>query len=121
VQQILWIEIIAKALIGVTLMIAPLTAASILGVQRPDTGFWPRLLGGLTLGVAAGVWVGTEFPNVHGSLGPGGLIPINLFAAGALIAQLILGSAAPTKRGKLCIAVSVLLLLALAFLEIAHV
>jgi hypothetical protein len=120
VQQILWIEIITKALVGVTLVIAPLTVASILGLQRPETGFWPRLLDGLTLGVAAGVWVGLKFPNAHGSLGPGGLIPINLFAASALIIPLILGSAAPTKRGKLCIAVLALLLLALAFLEIAH-
>ena len=45
----------------------------------------------------------------------------NFAAAGALIAPLILGKAAPSRRGKLVIAASAVLLLALAFLEIAHV
>lgn len=120
-QQILWAEIITKAVIGALLVIAPLTSASALGLQRPDRGFWPRLLGGLTLGIAAGVWIGLKFPNVRGAIGPGGLIPINFAAAAMLIAPLILGHAAPSRRGKLIIVLCAVALLALAFLEIAHV
>ena len=121
VQQILWAEIFLKTAAGALLVIAPLTAISLAGLQRPETGFWPRLLGAVTLAVATGIWVGLQFPSAHGPIGPAGLLPINLFAAAALIAPLILGTATPSRRGKLFIAASAVLLLALAFLEIAHV
>jgi hypothetical protein len=121
VQQILWAEIIVKGILGAVLLIGPQAASVVFGMQRPATGFWPRLLGGVVLGIAAGVWIGLKFPNAQGSIGPAGLIPINLLAAAALIAPLILGTAAPSRRGKLVIAASAFLLLALAFLEIAHV
>ncbi|HEY8194318.1 MAG TPA: ABC transporter permease [Hyphomicrobium sp.] len=120
-QQILWAEIFLKAVAGAVLVIAPLTVISLVGLQRPETGFWPRLLGAVTLAVAAGIWVGLQFPSAQGPIGPAGLIPINLFAAAALIAPLVLGKAAPSRRGKLFIAATAVLLLALAFLEIAHV
>lgn len=119
-QQILWAEIIVKGILGAVLFAAPQAASAVFGMQRPATGFWPRVLGGTVLGIAAGVWIGLKFPNAHGAIGPAGLIPINLFAAAALIAPLILGTAAPSRRGKVVIAVCAFLLLALAFLEIAH-
>jgi hypothetical protein len=121
VQQILWAEVVVKAVIGVALVLAPLATSALFGMQRPETGFWPRLTGGITLGIAAGVWIGLRFPDAHGSIGAGGLIPINLFASAALIAPLILGRAAPSRRGKFFIAASAVVLLTLAFLEIAHV
>lgn len=120
VQQILWAEVIVKAMIGAVLIIAPLTSASVLGLHRPDTGFWPRLCAGLIVGIAAGTWAGIAFPNVHGAIGPGGLIPINLAAASMLIGSLILGHAAPSRRGKIVVAMCAIILVALAFLEIAH-
>jgi hypothetical protein len=120
VQQILWAEIILKGLLGAVLFVAPQAASVVFGMQRPVTGFWPRLLGGVVLGIAAGVWIGLKFPNAHGVIGPAGLIPINLFAAAALVAPLILGTAAPSRRGKAVIAACTIVLLALAFLEIAH-
>lgn len=120
-QQILWAEIIIKGILGAVLLAAPLAASTVFGMQRPETGFWPRLVGGITLGIAAGVWIGLKFPNAHGSIGPAGLIPINLLAAAALIAPLILGTAAPSRRGKMAIAACTIVLLVLAFLEIAHV
>ena len=120
-EQILWAEITIKAITGGVLVFAPLTALALLGIERPEAGFWPRLLGAVTLGIAAGIWIGLQFPAAKGAIGPGGQIPINLAAAGALIAPLILGKAAPSRRGKLVIAASAVLLLGLAFLEIAHV
>lgn len=120
-QQILWAEIIIKAIAGGLLVFAPLTVLTLLGLERPNTGFWPRLIGAVTLGIAAGVWIGLQFPAAKGPIGPGGLIAINFATAGALIAPLILGTAAPSRRGKLVVAIVAILLLALAFLEIAHV
>ncbi len=119
-QQILWAEIFLKALAGAILVIAPLTAIRVAGLHKPNEGFWPRLLGALLLGVATGIWFGLQFPAAKGAIGPAGLIPINLLTAAAMLAALVLGSAAPTRRGRLFIAAAGVLLLALAFLEIAH-
>jgi len=121
VQQILWAEIFIKAIAGGLLFLAPLTTSTLLGLERPSTGFWPRLLGAMTVGIAAGVWIGLQFSAARGAIGPGGLIAINFATAAALIAALILGTAAPSRRGKLVIVIVAVLLLALAFLEIAHV
>jgi hypothetical protein len=120
VQQLLWFEVVFKAAAGVLLVLLPLTAIRIAGLQRPESGFWPRLLGAVTIGIAAAVFITLNYPQARGGLGPAGLIPINLAGAGALIAPLIMGMAAPTRRGRLVILTGAVALLALAFLEIAH-
>lgn len=120
-QQILWFEILLKAAVGTALVIAPSAMITMLGLSRAESVFWPRLLGGVSLGIAAAVWIGVAYPAAHGAIGPAGLIPINLLTASVLFGPLTLNAAAPTRRGKLLIAASGVLLLALAFLEIAHV
>lgn len=119
-QQILWAEIAIKAAIGLTLLIAPLIALSLAGIQKPDAGFWPRLTGALTLAIAVSIWIGLTYPEARGSIGPAALVPINLISAAILIAALVMGAAAPTRRGKLIVAAGAIALLALGFLEIAH-
>ena len=119
-QQLLWFEVAIKAAAGLILVLVPLTAIRITGLQRPENGFWPRLLGAVVVGLAAAVFITLNFPEARGGLGPAGLIPINLCGAGALIAPLIMGTAAPTRRGRLFILTIAVVLLALSFLEIAH-
>ena len=120
-QQILWFEVFLKAAAGLALIVLPVSAIRITGLHRPETGFWPRLLGAVVLGIAGGVFVTLQDPQANGGIGPAGLIPINLAGAGAMIAHLILGNAAPARRGRAFILVIALTLLALAFLEIAHI
>ena len=120
-QQLLWFEVLLKTAAGVVLVLLPLTAISAAGLYRPENGFWPRLLGAIVLGIAAAVFIPLNYPDAHGGLGPAGLVPINLAGAGAMIAPLIMGSAAPTRRGKLFILINAAVLLVLAFLEIAHI
>lgn len=120
-QQILWLEVFLKAAAGLTLLLVPLTSIRVAGMYRPENGFWPRLVGGVVLGIAAAVYISLQFPGARGGLGPAGLIPINLAAAAAMIAPLIMGTAAPSRRGKLFILVNAIVLLTLAFLEIAHI
>lgn len=119
-QQILWFEIIIKAAAGLTLVLTPLTAIRLVGMERPETGFWPRLLGAVVLGIAGAVFITLAYPDARGGLGPAGLIPINLAGAAAMLGALIMGSAAPTRRGRLFILANAVVLLTLAFLEIAH-
>jgi hypothetical protein len=121
VQHILWFEVFLKAGAGLTLLLIPLTALRLTGMQRPETGFWPRLLGAVVLGIAAAVFITLQYPSARGGLGPAGLIPINLAAAAAMIAPLIMGYAAPSRRGKLFVTVNAVTLLTLAFMEIAHI
>jgi hypothetical protein len=121
VEQILWFEIALKGIAGAVLVLTPSAVLALLGLERPETGFWPRLVGAIALAIAVGIWIGLQFPTAKGPIGPGGLIPLNLLAAAALIGPLILGKAAPRRRGKLVLAAFAVLFLALAFLEIAHV
>jgi hypothetical protein len=44
VQQLLWLETLLKFVPGLLLALAPLTTLRVLGLPRPETGFWPRLL-----------------------------------------------------------------------------
>ena len=120
-QQILWFEVVLKAAAGLALVLLPVSAIRLVGMQRPETGFWPRLLGAVVLGIAGGVLVGLQDPQAIGSIGPAGLIPINLAGAGAMLGHLIMGNAAPNRRGRLFILVNALALLTLAFMEIAHI
>lgn len=120
-QTILWFEVAVKAVAGLLLFVAPITLSRLAGFARTESGFWPRLAGALLAGIAMAVFAGLAFPAAHGGLGPAGLIAINLCGAVALIGPLILGKAAPTRRGRLFILATALTLLTLAFAEIAHI
>lgn len=120
-QQILWFEVVMKSMLGLALLLLPLTVARIAGFERPPTAFWPRLVGCGGLGVAAAVFIGLHFPDARGGLGPAGLVAINLGAAAGLLVPLIMGHAAPTRRGRLLILATMLALVALGFVEIAHI
>jgi hypothetical protein len=120
VQQILWAEVTIKAVVGIVLLIAPLVALTLVGIQKPDAGFWPRVTGALTLAIAASIWIGLKFPNARGSIGPAALVVINLISAATLLTASVMGAAAPTRRGKIIVAVGAVVLLLFGFLEIAH-
>ncbi|WP_423414708.1 ABC transporter permease [Hyphomicrobium sp. B1] len=119
-QQILWAEIAIKGTTGVVLIVVPLITLTLAGIEKPNSGLWPRLTGALILSIAVSVWIGLTYPEARGSIGPAALVPINLISAAILIAALVMGAAAPTRRGKLIVAAGAVVLLALGFLEIAH-
>ncbi|MCV0369335.1 MAG: ABC transporter permease [Filomicrobium sp.] len=114
----MWLETLLKATGGAVLLLLPLTACRILGLPKPQTGFWPRLLGALLLGVAAASYA--EGVGWRG-IGPTGLILINFISASAIFALLVLQRAAETARGRLVLSVLAGLLVLLSLLEIAHI
>jgi hypothetical protein len=76
VQQLLWLETLLKFVPGLLLALAPLTTLRVLGLPRPETGFWPRLCGALLIGIAGALFLeGTS--RGHG-LSLAGCIVINL-------------------------------------------
>jgi len=119
--QIAWFEVVLKGALGAALIIFPFSFLRLMGLHRDATRFWPRMAGLLLAGMAAGTAVPLLVPAARGGIGPAGHISINFFLAAGLLSCLVWGSAAPYRRGRLFILVLSLTLLALAFLEIAHV
>ncbi len=119
-QQLLWAEVVVKGTVGLALLLVPLVLLTLAGIQKPESGFWPRVAGAFTSGIAASVWIGMQYPDARGSVGPAALVVINLVVAALLVVALVLGIAGPTRRGKLSLAAIAAGLGAFAFLEIAH-
>lgn len=118
--QIAWFEVVLKGALAAALVLCPMTTLRLLGLHRDAVRFWPRLAGLLLAGIAAGTAIPLLLPAARGGIGASGNIAINLFAASGLLSSLVWGSAAPYWRGRLAVLVLGLVLLTLAFLEIAH-
>jgi hypothetical protein len=117
VQQLLWLETLLKLVPGVLLTLAPLTALRVLGLPRPDTGFWPRLCGALLLGISGALFLeGTS--RGHG-LDLAGVIVINLCGAAVLATLLILEAGPASRRGRATVWLIVCLLVIASVVEIA--
>ncbi len=117
-HQLLWLEVVLKLSAGVVLLVAPAATAAVLGLPRPGSGFWPRLLGAVLVGLAAA-------SALYGFLLPGrglslaGSLAVNLASAALLFATLMLGPP-PSRRGRAVLWLLTGLLLLLSLFEIAH-
>jgi hypothetical protein len=120
VLQLLWIETLLKLACGGLLLFLPNATARILGLTRAETPFWPQLLGGVLIGLAAATFLEGFVRNAHG-LGLAGAIAINFTIAATLATLLAVGKAAPARRGRALLWLAVILLVLLAFSELAVV
>jgi len=117
VQQLLWLETLLKLVPGAVLLVFPLTTLRVLGLPRPDTGFWPRLCGALLVGTAGALFLeGTA--RGHG-IGMAGIIVVNLTGAATLASLLVLDAGPASGRGKLAVWLIVCALILLSVTEIA--
>jgi len=118
VNQLLWIEVLLKLAAGLMLLMAPTAVAAVLGLPRPGSGFWPRLLGAVLVGIGAA-------SALQGFLAPGrglhlaGSVVVNLATAAYLLGALMLGPHAPTRRGQFLMAMLLAFLVLLSLVEIA--
>lgn len=119
-SQILYLEVLIKLAFGAPLILAPLSSLKLCGLPCPLTGFWPRLVGGLLLGLAAAIFIEIRLPGSRG-LGLHGLIAINLIAAGTIVALLIMNAGAQTVRGRIALWLATALLFTLALAEISEI
>ena len=117
VEQLLWVEMLCKLAAGLVLLIAPTTTAAVLGLPRPGSGFWPRLLGATLVGqgIASALQAGVATAR---GLALGGSVAINLAAAGFLLAAVIL-TPPPARRGRLLIWLILAGLFLFSLIEIA--
>jgi len=121
VQQLLWIETLLKLSGGLVLALAPLTAIKVLGLPRTDSGFWPRLLGAVLIGMAAATYLEGRYAGATRGLGLAGSLLVNVATIGMLTTLLVLGRASTTQRGTAILWLLVAALTLLVVLEIAHV
>lgn len=119
-SQILFLEVLIKLAFGVPLVLAPISTLKLCGLPCPPTGFWPRLVGGLLLGLAVAIFIEIRLPGSKG-LGLHGLIAINLVAAGSIVGPLIMNAGATTVRGRMALWLATALLFMLALAEISEI
>jgi hypothetical protein len=119
VNDLLWIELIAKGAAGALLALFPRTLARVLGLAPVGETLWPRLLGAALLGLAAATFLEGQLPARNG-LGLAGHVAVNLAIVLAMLAALIMGKAAPARRGRLALALLAAVLVVLSLVEIAY-
>jgi hypothetical protein len=117
VQQLLTVEILLKLAGGLALVLAPLSVIKLLGLPRTETGFWPRLLGALLIGLAGAVYVEGRAPGSQG-LGLLGCVIVNFSAVSMLGGMLALEVGPSSARGRTVVWALVVLLVCLSVLEI---
>lgn len=118
-HQLLWLETLLKLAGGAALVLAPLTTLKLLGLPASASGFWPRLLGALLLGIAGATFIEGAWDGSKG-LDLAGLIVINLLCAAVIALAALFGDGASTRRGTLTLWSLVVLLFLLSLFEIAH-
>ena len=116
-QQLLWLEILLKASVGLSLLLAPRTLAKMLGLPSADEPFWPRLLGGTLIGLATAILVELRLQPGR-SLGLTGIVAINLCVAVVLGGLVILGKAGSTRRGRASVGLAAVVLTLIALVAI---
>lgn len=117
-QQLLFIETVLKLSGGLVLTFAPLTAAHVFGLSKPQSGLWPRLLGAVLIGLAGATYLEAV---KHDGLSMAGCAVINLAASAVIFSLLLLGAGATSWRGRVVLGLLVVLLAGLSLFEIAYI
>jgi len=120
IQQLLWTEVLLKGSVGLMLALIPGSVARLLGMPASGSGFWPRLVGALLIGIAGALLLQGSFPNVR-TIAPAGLIAINLVGAAMLVALLVLKRASQTRRGTILLWLIAGCLALLSLVEISFI
>jgi hypothetical protein len=119
-RDLLWLEMLLKAISGGLLLLFPRTLARLLGLPPVAETFWPRLLGAMLLGLAAATLLEVRLDARNG-LGLAGHVVINLGMALTLFGLLIMAKAAPARRGRILVGVFAAALTVLALFELAWI
>ena len=118
VLQLLWVEVAIKAAAGCLLLLFPRTLARALGLAPVGETLWPRLLGAALIGLAGATFIEGQFPGKSG-LGLAGQVALNFATVLAIVGMLIMGKAAPTRRGRIFLGLIAAALTVLALVELA--
>lgn len=118
VEQLLWIEFLTKVAVGIPLLLTPRVLAHVLGLPPAESPFWPRLIGGLLIGLAMAALIEVRFKSSMG-LGLAGAVAMNVATAATIGSLLIMGQGGPTRRGHFTLWLVAAVLMIQALVEIA--
>lgn len=118
-QQLLWLETLLKFGAGLLLAAAPLSTIRLLGLPRPEQGFWPRLCGALLIGLAGATFAEGRASGT-GGLGLAGCIIVNLSGAAMLSTLLVMDRGPTSARGRFIVWAVIVALVVLSLFEIAN-
>ena len=119
-RDLLWLEMVLKAVSGGLLLLFPRTLARLLGLPAVTETFWPRLLGGMLAGMAVATLLEGQLAARNG-LGLAGHVAVNLAAVLVLLGLLVGGRAGVARRGRVFVGLAVAALTLLALVELAWV
>ena len=105
---------------GLLLALAPRSTIKLLGLPRAETGFWPRLLGALLIGLAGALLLEGRSPGAQ-SLGLAGCVIVNFSGVSMMATLLVLDAGPASARGRAIMWTLVILLILLSILEIANI
>jgi len=116
VDQLLWIDALAKFSFGLMFVLAPKPAAILLGLPREQTFFYARLLGAALFGLALALTIEGAGDSASG-LGLRGAVAINLSGAAVLGVTLLFGRRMPARRGRISLWLTVFFLVGLSIAQ----
>ena len=116
-DQLLWIETLIKGAIGICLLLSPKMTIRLLALPETSTAFWPRLTGGLLVGLAAVIFA-SGAKLISDGIGLGGLAALNLSAAMVLFGTYWRWRPTPRRRGRALLGGLGVALCLLALLEL---
>lgn len=118
---LLTIDGVINLCLGVLLVLFPSTIATVLGIPRPASTFYPNILGAVLLGIGIALCMERGTHALTRGLGLHGAIVINLCAAFVLAAWLLLGDLGLSLRGLVTLWSVVGILVTVSFAELACV
>ena len=119
-QTLLWIDALLNLLVGVGLLTFPPALIRALGLPETGATLYPRVFGGVLIGIAIALLVEVMVPAL-GGLGLGGVIVINLCGAAVVGSYLVSRSIDIADRGRFLLWTVVIVLLALSAVELLAV
>ena len=117
-KAFLLIDGIVNLILGILLLLFPFGVAEILGIPRPQTNFYPAILGGVIFGIGIALLLEAYGGSrkIRG-LGLGGAIVINFCGAGVLVLCLIFEPLNLPLRGLIILWIVAIVVMGLGILE----
>ena len=121
-STLLAIDALIDFALGLLLIVFPRGVLSFLGVPRPDSAFYPSILGGVLVGIGIALWLERDGDRRRTrGLGLHGAIAVNLCGALVLTGWLLLGNLRLPPRGAALLWGIAVLVLGVGIVEIVQV
>ena len=117
-SSLLWIDAALNLLLGIGLLAFPPTIVQGLGLPETKATSYPRVFGGVLVGIAIALAVEATVPSL-GGLGHGGAIAINLSGAAVLSGCLVVRAGDIAVKGQFVLWAVVILLILLSAVELS--